>query len=82
MNISMFCILNVIIFDLLIGFYFSYIVIIIKDVFFGLFSYFLEFKIWDIKDKVLLRVRFDRFKVFRIFVLRGLEDFDLSNGGV
>lgn len=42
----------------------------------------MDFKIWDIKDKVFLRVRFDRFKVFRFFVLRDFEDLEVVSGGV
>ena len=43
----------------------------------------MEFKIWDTKDKVSPRARFDRPKAFRLPGLRGPEDPESSNmGGV
>lgn len=42
----------------------------------------MELKIWDTKDKVSPRARFDRPKAFRIPASRGAEDSEGSSGGV
>lgn len=63
-------------------FHFSHTVTITKDVLLGLFSHSLELKIWDTKDKVSPRARFDRPKAFRIPASRGPEDSEGNNGGV
>lgn len=60
----------------------SHTATITKDVLIGLFSHSMELKIWDTKDKVSPRARFDRPKAFRIPASRGLEDSEGSNGGV
>ena len=82
MNTSMFYILNVTNSDLPTVFHFSHTATITTDVLLGLFSHSLELKIWDTKDKVSPRARFDRPKAFRIPASRGAEDSDVSNGGV
>lgn len=61
---------------------FSQTATITKDVLVQLFSHSMELKIWDTKDKVSPRARFDRPKAFRIPASRGPEDSDGSNGGV
>ena len=54
-----------------------------KDLLLQLFSHSMEFKIWDTKDKVSPRARFDRPKAFRLPGLRGPDDPESSNiGGV
>ena len=63
-------------------FHFSHTVTITKDVLLGLFGHSMELKIWDTKDKVSPRARFDRPKAFRIPASRGQEDSEGCNGGV
>ena len=63
-------------------FYLSHTATITKDVLLGLFSHSMELKIWDTKDKVSPRARFDRPKAFRIPASRGPEDSEGFSGGV
>ena len=42
----------------------------------------MELKIWDTKDKVSPRARFDRPKAFRVAPSRGPEDSEGNTGGV
>lgn len=61
----------------------SHTATITKEMLLQLFSHSMEFKIWDTKDKVSPRARFDRPKAFRLPGLRGPEDPESSNmGGV
>lgn len=54
-----------------------------KEMLLQLFSHSMELKIWDTKDKVSPRARFDRPKAFRIPASRGPDDPEsLSGGGV
>ena len=46
-----------------------------------MFSHSMELKIWDTKDKVSPRARFDRPKAFRIPASRGPEDPENSSSG-
>ena len=62
---------------------FSHTATVTKDVLLQLFSHSMELKIWDTKDKVSPRARFDRPKAFRLPASRGPEESESSsNGGV
>lgn len=61
----------------------SHTATVTKDLLLELFSHTMEFKIWDTKDKVSPRARFDRPKAFRLPGLRGPDDPQSSSmGGV
>ena len=59
---------------------FSHTAPVTKDVLLQLFSHSMELKIWDTKDKVSPRARFDRPKAFRIPASRGPEESESSSG--
>lgn len=62
---------------------YSHTATVTKDLLLELFSHTMEFKIWDTKDKVSPRARFDRPKAFRLPGLRGPDDPQSSSmGGV
>ncbi|KAL9960808.1 hypothetical protein ACROYT_G034311 [Oculina patagonica] len=60
----------------------SHTATITKETLLQLFSHSMELKIWDTKDKVSPRARFDRPKAFRIPASRGAEDSEGGSGGV
>ena len=59
----------------------SHTATVTKDMLLRLFSHSMELKIWDTKDRVSPRARFDRPKAFRIPASRGPEDQESSSGG-
>ena len=59
----------------------SHTATVTKDMLLRLFSHSMELKIWDTKDRVSPRARFDRPKAFRIPASRGSEDQESSSGG-
>ena len=67
-------------YDLFVHEFCSHTVLVTTDILLKLFSHSLEIRIWDTKDKVSPRARFDRPKAFRIPVLRGQEDSEGSRG--
>eukprot|EP00795_Rhopilema_esculentum_P002461 gene2461-18118_t len=50
-----------------------------KDVLLKMFNHSLELKIWDSKERVSPRARFDRPKAFKLPQLRADEEFDIEN---
>ena len=61
----------------------SHTATVTKDVLLQLFGHTMNLKIWDTKDKVSPRARFDRPKAFRIPASRGPDDPESSSvGGV
>lgn len=60
---------------------FSHTATVTKDVLLQLFSHSMELKIWDTKDKVSPRARFDRPKAFRLPASRGPEESESSSTG-
>lgn len=59
----------------------SHTATVTKDVLLQLFSHSMELKIWDTKDKVSPRARFDRPKAFRLPASRGPEESESSSSG-
>lgn len=59
----------------------SHTTTVTKEVLLQMFSHSMELKIWDTKDKVSPRARFDRPKAFRIPASRGPEDPENSSSG-
>lgn len=66
----------------LVNIFFSHTVTVTKELLLQLYSHTMDLKIWDTKDKVSPRARFDRPKAFRIPASRGPEDAEGGSGGV
>lgn len=60
----------------------SHTVTVTKELLLQLFVHTMDFKIWDSKDKVSPRARFDRPKAFRLPASRSPEDLEAAGGGV
>ena len=58
---------------------YSHKVRITKDVLLKMFNHSLELKIWDAKERVSPRARFDRPKAFKLPPLRGYEESEIEN---
>ena len=61
---------------------FSHTVPVTTQLLLQLFSHNMDLKIWDTKDKVSPRARFDRPKAFRLPASRDPEDLEAASGGV
>ena len=61
---------------------FSHTVPVTTELLLQLFSHNMDLKIWDTKDKVSPRARFDRPKAFRLPASRDPEDLEAASGGV
>ncbi|RMX52800.1 hypothetical protein pdam_00012207 [Pocillopora damicornis] len=60
----------------------SHTVPVTTELLLQLFSHNMDLKIWDTKDKVSPRARFDRPKAFRLPASRDPEDLEAASGGV
>ena len=60
-------------------FLFSHKIKVTKDVLLKMFNHSLELKIWDSKERVSPRARFDRPKAFKLPQPRADEEFDIEN---
>ena len=49
-----------------------------KDILLRMFSHTLELKMWDTKDRVSPRARFDRPKAFKLPPSKGNEEYDIE----